>query len=74
MLLRNINPSEGLCNGTRLICHRFDQNMIDVETSVRKYWGKRVFLPRIPFFPIENVQDVLHFKHKQFPIILCFAM
>ncbi|KAK9158447.1 hypothetical protein Scep_005021 [Stephania cephalantha] len=25
ILLRNINPSEGLCNGTRLICRRFEK-------------------------------------------------
>ncbi|KAH7512984.1 hypothetical protein FEM48_Zijuj12G0148300 [Ziziphus jujuba var. spinosa] len=74
MLLRNINPSEGLCNGTRLICRRFDQNVIDAEISVGEYREKRVFLPRIPFMPIENVKDVLHFKRKQFPIRLCFAM
>ncbi|KAH7522014.1 hypothetical protein FEM48_Zijuj07G0093000 [Ziziphus jujuba var. spinosa] len=74
ILLRNINPSEGLCNGTRLICRRFDQNVIDAEISVGEYRGKRVFLPRIPFMPIENVKDVLHFKRKQFPIRLCFAM
>ncbi|KAH7546258.1 hypothetical protein FEM48_Zijuj01G0181200 [Ziziphus jujuba var. spinosa] len=35
---RNINPSEGLCNGTRLICHRFDQNVIDAEISVGEYY------------------------------------
>ncbi|KAH7517684.1 hypothetical protein FEM48_Zijuj09G0090600 [Ziziphus jujuba var. spinosa] len=74
ILLRNINPSEGLCNGTRLICRRFDQNVIDAEINVGEYRGKRVFLPRIPFMPIENVKDVLHFKRKQFPIRLCFAM
>ncbi|KAH7546812.1 hypothetical protein FEM48_Zijuj01G0240800 [Ziziphus jujuba var. spinosa] len=74
ILLRNINPSEGLCNGTRLICRRFDQNVINAEISIGEYRGKRVFLPRIPFMPIENVKDVLHFKRKQFPIRLCFAM
>ncbi|XP_062118748.1 uncharacterized protein LOC133832419 [Humulus lupulus] len=34
MLLRNINPSEGLCNGTRLICRAFDKNIIDAEIAV----------------------------------------
>ncbi|XP_042950368.1 uncharacterized protein LOC122282486 [Carya illinoinensis] len=31
ILLRNINPSEGLCNGTRLICCNFDHNVIHAE-------------------------------------------
>ncbi|XP_062103729.1 uncharacterized protein LOC133814833 [Humulus lupulus] len=55
MLLRNINPSEGLCNGTRLICRAFDRNIIDAEIVVGHHMGKRVFIPRIPFLP--NVAD-----------------
>ncbi|KAF7821877.1 putative helitron helicase-like domain-containing protein [Senna tora] len=31
MLLRNIDPKAGLCNGTRLICRDFLPNVIDVE-------------------------------------------
>ena len=31
ILLRNINPTEGLCNGTRLIIRRFQQHVIDAE-------------------------------------------
>ena len=73
-MLRNINPSEGLCNGTQLICRRFDRNVIDAEISVGEHKGKRVFLPRIPFVPVQNVKDVFHFKRKQFPVRLCFAM
>ncbi|XP_042972733.1 uncharacterized protein LOC122304524 [Carya illinoinensis] len=40
MLLRNINPSEGLCNGTRLICLAFDQNVIDAKIAVGHHSGK----------------------------------
>ncbi|KAH7510543.1 hypothetical protein FEM48_ZijujUnG0119500 [Ziziphus jujuba var. spinosa] len=72
ILLRNINPSEGLCNGTRLICRRFNQNVIDAEISVGEYRGKRVFLPRIPFIPIENVKDVyiLNVNNFQYDYVL----
>lgn len=34
MLSRNLDPSEGLCNGTHLICRAFDQNLIDTWISV----------------------------------------
>ncbi|XP_022881048.1 uncharacterized protein LOC111398366 [Olea europaea var. sylvestris] len=34
MLLRNINPSEGLCNGTRLTCRKFEKNVILVEITI----------------------------------------
>ena len=40
ILLRNINHSERLCNGTRLICRRFDRNVIDVEISIGEHKGK----------------------------------
>ncbi|XP_062100178.1 uncharacterized protein LOC133806060 [Humulus lupulus] len=54
MLLRNINPSEGLCNGTHLICRAFDRNIIDAVIAVGDHMGKRVFIPRIPFLPSVN--------------------
>lgn len=74
MLLRNINAAEGLCNGTRLICREFHRNVIDAEIVVGSYFGKRVFLPRIPFVPPENNMDPFAFKRFQFPIRPCFAM
>ncbi|XP_020999390.2 uncharacterized protein LOC110281460 [Arachis duranensis] len=33
MLLRNIDPKAGLCNGTRLLCRGTFQNMLDVESD-----------------------------------------
>ena len=74
ILLRNINPSEGLCNGTRLICYRFSPNLIDAQIVSGHYRGKRVFLPRIPFIPIEGEKNGFPFKRTQFPIKLSFAM
>ncbi|KAG7987410.1 hypothetical protein I3843_03G132500 [Carya illinoinensis] len=74
MLLRNINPSEGLCNGTRLICRSFDRNVIDAEIVVGHHSGKRVFISRIPFLPNVNENSGFSFKRTQFPIRLSFAM
>ena len=74
ILLRNINPSEGLCNGTRLISPRFSPNLIDAEIVNGHYRKKRVFLPRIPFIPIEGEKNGFSFKRIQFPIRLSFAM
>ncbi|CAG8797277.1 21607_t:CDS:1, partial [Cetraspora pellucida] len=37
MLLHNINPSEGLCNGTRLICCTFSQHVIEVQVISGKH-------------------------------------
>ena len=74
MLLRNVDPSKGLCNGTRLICKRFQQNMIDAEIATGSYKGDCVFLTRIPLLPTENENTVYPFKRIQFPLRLCFAM
>ncbi|KAL0381182.1 UNVERIFIED_CONTAM: hypothetical protein Sangu_0182500 [Sesamum angustifolium] len=48
MLLRNIDPKIGLCNGTRLICRRFGRNLIEAEILAGQFKRMRVFLPRIP--------------------------
>ncbi|KAJ9552849.1 hypothetical protein OSB04_016894 [Centaurea solstitialis] len=32
ILLRNMNPTEGLCNGTRLLCKDFNKNVIRAES------------------------------------------
>lgn len=74
ILLRNIYPSEGLCNGTRLICCQFKPNVIDAEIAVGHYRGKRVFIPRIPFLPAQNENYPFPFKRTQFPFRLSFAM
>ncbi|KAG7990160.1 hypothetical protein I3843_02G011400 [Carya illinoinensis] len=74
MLLRNINPSEGLCNRTRLICQAFNQNVIDAKIAVGHHSGKRVFIPRIPFLPNVDENSGFPFKRTQFPIRLSFAM
>ncbi|KAG2684047.1 hypothetical protein I3760_10G061100 [Carya illinoinensis] len=74
MLLRNINPSEGLCNGTRLICRNFDHNVIHAEIAIGHQTGKKVFIPRIPFLPKSDENSGFPFKRTQFPIRLSFAM
>ena len=48
MLLRNINPSIGLCNGTKLICRDLKANFVDAKIITRQFQGTRVFSPRIP--------------------------
>lgn len=73
-MLRNINPTEGLCNGTRLICKGFKKNIIYAEISVGTHAEKPVFIPRITLeSPNDNFSSI-PFKRKQFPIHLCYAM
>lgn len=40
ILIRNLNPREGLCNGTRLICRRFSRHLIEAEIAIGDRRGK----------------------------------
>ncbi|XP_021739719.1 ATP-dependent DNA helicase PIF1-like [Chenopodium quinoa] len=74
ILLRNIMPSDGLCNGTRLICETFLPNIIVCEISVGQYKGTTIFVHRANLRPPANNSYPFAFERKQFPIKLCFAM
>ncbi|XP_057518502.1 uncharacterized protein LOC130799428 [Amaranthus tricolor] len=54
ILLRNLDPSSGLCNGTRLICKIFMPNAIQYEISTGFSKGEYVMLPRINLRPSES--------------------
>ena len=74
MLLRNIDPKVGLCNGTRLLCRGCFNNVIDAEILTGQYAGTRVFLPRIPLKTTENVHLPFVMIRRQFPIRLSFTL
>uniref|UniRef100_A0A8I6YF70 DNA helicase Pif1-like 2B domain-containing protein n=1 Tax=Hordeum vulgare subsp. vulgare TaxID=112509 RepID=A0A8I6YF70_HORVV len=74
ILLRNLDPYNGLCNGTRLMIRAFQDNAIDAEIVDGQHAGKRVFIPRIPMSPSEDISLPFKLKIKQFPIRLSFAM
>jgi ATP-dependent DNA helicase PIF1 len=54
ILLWNIDPANGLCNGTRLVVCNFQKNVIDAKIVLSQHVGKRVFLPRIPLCPSDD--------------------
>lgn len=74
MLLRNLDPLEGLCNSTRLTYRGFDRNFIDIEISARDHAVKIVFIPKTPFLPNSNENTRFLFKQIQFLVKLSFAM
>ncbi|CAO2834899.1 unnamed protein product [Amaranthus hypochondriacus] len=74
ILLRNLDPSSGLCNGTRLICRKFMPNLIQCEISTGFSKGELVLLPRITLRAPDSTGYPFQFQRVQFPIKLCFAM
>ena len=42
ILLRNINPNEGLCNGTRLIITKVFDRILEAKIALGLYMGKTV--------------------------------
>ena len=54
MLLRNLSPAEGLCNGTRLIVRRvINGRLLEATTATGELCGQVVWIQRI------NVAQVL---------------
>jgi ATP-dependent DNA helicase PIF1 len=51
LLLRNLNQSIGLCNGTRLIVKRLGQHVIEAEIITWNNVNKRMFIPHIIMSP-----------------------
>ena len=71
MILRNINPREGLCNGTRVI---FDKCIDNKLLQCRIVENNRVVLiPRITFIPKMN-EYPFEWQRRQFPVRPAFAM
>ncbi|KAL6896782.1 hypothetical protein ACP4OV_007354 [Aristida adscensionis] len=68
ILLRNLDPNNGLCNGTRLMVRALQDNGIDAEIVGGQHVGKRVFITRIPMSPSDDISLPFKFKRKQFPI------
>jgi ATP-dependent DNA helicase PIF1 len=61
LLLRNLNQSIGLCNGTRLIIKRLGQRVIEAEIITGNNVNKCVFIPRIIMSPSKT----------DWPFVLC---
>jgi ATP-dependent exoDNAse (exonuclease V) alpha subunit len=75
MLLRNLDPSRGLCNGTRMIIKDIKNRALKCEviSGDGRFSGKTVLIPRITLAPsAENLPIPL--RRRQFPIRLAFAM
>ena len=54
MILRNLDPTEGLCNGTRLQITQLADHLIGAKVITGKRVGEKVFLHRILITPTDS--------------------
>jgi ATP-dependent DNA helicase PIF1 len=73
MLLRNLNQTAGLCNGTRMLVTEIGHRVLRCMVLTPSGVGEEVFIPRIAL----NTTDVkwpFTLQRRQFPIRICYAM
>ena len=73
MLMRNLNPRIGLCNGTRLVITRLGRRVIEGRILTGDYKGELHCIPRMPLSSLAGDLPWIITRH-QFPVRPCFAM
>ncbi|CAJ2638285.1 unnamed protein product [Trifolium pratense] len=73
MLLRNIDVSSGLCNGTRLIVTHLGFGVVGARVVSGRNIGSVIFIPRMRLLPSDATVSIC-FQCLQFPLCVCFAM
>jgi len=76
-LMRNLNPKDGLCNGTRMVFVRVINNKIlhcTIKDKSSRGGRRDVYIPRITLFPKKVEQFGFEWTRLQFPVCPAFAM
>ncbi|KAG5562253.1 hypothetical protein RHGRI_005099 [Rhododendron griersonianum] len=73
MLLRNIAPKAGLCNGTRLMVVRCGARVIEAQILTGDKFGNLVFIPRISLTP-SSFEFPFQMTRCQFSVRLAYEM
>ncbi|XP_047945689.1 ATP-dependent DNA helicase PIF1-like [Salvia hispanica] len=73
MLLRNIDHSNGLCNGTRLVITRLGDYVLEGRVLGGHSNGHKVLIPRMSLIP-SDPRLPFRFQRRQFPLAVSYAM
>jgi ATP-dependent DNA helicase PIF1 len=74
LLLRNLDPRNGHCNGSKYIVSNLLPNVIEaINMTPGPHCNKKLLIPRIPLCPASNIFP-FDMTRKQFPVRLAFAI
>jgi len=73
MLMRNLDPTSGLRNKTRLIITRMGRYVLEARVITGDNIGEKVYIPRFSLSPSDS-RIPFKFQRRQFPISVYFAM
>jgi PIF1-like helicase len=73
ILLRNLDPTKGLCNGTRMVLLQAYRRILEVMIMGGDHHGEKAFIPRI-ILKSSSQQYPFILRRRQFPVRLSFAM
>lgn len=74
ILLRNLDPSEGLCNGTRLIVTKLLDRVVEAKIITGDYANRKCLIPRISLDTNTSSRLPVTLRRRQLPIRLAFSM
>ena len=73
MMLRNMDQSGGLCNGTRLLVDNLGDRVIQATVIYGSNIGYKVFIPRITLTPSDSSKIPVALQSRQFSGIFVFC-
>jgi ATP-dependent exoDNAse (exonuclease V) alpha subunit len=74
ILIRNLSPSNGLCNGTRMTVVEMSDRVLQVRLLGGDHDGQLAFIPRISLIPTSTPSLSFKLKRRQLPVRLAFAI
>jgi hypothetical protein len=75
MLIKNLDVTQGLCNGTRMQIISAKESTLRCRLLTGTRAGSEVLIPKIKFtYGDEPNQRGMKFTRLQFPVRLCFGM
>jgi len=74
ILMQNLSPSNGLCNGSRMVVVRMSECVLEVQLIGGEHNGELALIPRISLIPTSTTDFTFKFRRRQFPVRLAFAI